>query len=178
MTVSVHDVAREIRRRQPGAGDVKVHKLLYFAQGVHLARAGEPLFRERIEAWSMGPVVADLWRTEKHGGFRPPEQALSSDEMLTVHEVLARYGHLTGKQLIRLTHREGPWVDVTEDPFQTEPSPEITVAAMHYHFEMLLKDEMEEASTSAERLVQAHPHYRLGVPPADASLRSAIDALR
>lgn len=178
MPVSAHDVARELRRRQPGAGDVKIHKLLYFAQGMHLARTGEVLFAERIEAWSMGPVVADLWRTEKRGGFTPPEQALSAHELGTVDEVLARYGHLTGKQLIRLTHAEGPWVDVTEDPWQTEPNPEITAAAMEFHFEQAMKDELREATDAAEQLIETYPHYRFGVPPVDASLRAAIDSLR
>ena len=63
----VADVAAELRKRVIGVGDVKLHKLLFFVQGSHLAWEGTPAFRERSEAWDMGPVVAALWRDEKRG---------------------------------------------------------------------------------------------------------------
>ncbi|KJW07325.1 Panacea domain-containing protein [Orientia tsutsugamushi] len=41
------------------AGDVitqlKLQKLVYFAQGAHLALFDKPLFKEDIEAWENGP---------------------------------------------------------------------------------------------------------------------------
>ena len=53
-------VAAALRARlTPAPGDVKLHKLLYYAQGWHLARTGRPLFPEAVEAWTDGPVVAD-----------------------------------------------------------------------------------------------------------------------
>ncbi len=43
------------------AGDLisnlKLQKLLYYAQGFHLALYDEPLFPEAIEAWTHGPVL-------------------------------------------------------------------------------------------------------------------------
>jgi Protein of unknown function (DUF4065) len=62
--LSAHDVARELRQRLPYAGDVKIHKLAYYCQGWHVAWTGEPMFREAVEAWTNGPVVAhgsQLW---------------------------------------------------------------------------------------------------------------------
>ena len=59
-------VAGEVRRRKPGIGKVKLHKLLYYVQGYHLAWEGCPAFTEDIEAWEMGPVVAGLWSDEKY----------------------------------------------------------------------------------------------------------------
>jgi uncharacterized phage-associated protein len=38
----------------------KLHKLLYYCQGHHLATFGLPLFDESISAWDMGPVVGTL----------------------------------------------------------------------------------------------------------------------
>src|SRR5262249_9440233 len=76
LVVSAHDVARELRQRLPHAGDVKIHKLLYYCQGWHLARYGDPLFNEPVEAWANGPVVADLWRDEKYHQPAPAPQGL------------------------------------------------------------------------------------------------------
>ncbi|MDB6118895.1 MAG: putative prophage protein, partial [Verrucomicrobiaceae bacterium] len=48
------------------AGDVisnlKLQKLLYYAQGFHLALTGAPLFEEDIQAWVHGPVVREVWQ--------------------------------------------------------------------------------------------------------------------
>jgi uncharacterized phage-associated protein len=44
-------------------GDVsnmKLQKLLYFAQGRFLAQNGIPLFDNPIEAWNHGPVVREV----------------------------------------------------------------------------------------------------------------------
>ena len=49
------DVAAELRRRLPGIGAKKLHKLLYYCQGHHLADIRHPLFIESIAAWDMGP---------------------------------------------------------------------------------------------------------------------------
>lgn len=120
-TVSAHDVAREIRDRLPSVGRVKVHKLLYYCQGWHLTWTGKPLFREPIEAWSNGPVIADFWADEQHDRGVPPPQTLSAEQQSIVDYVLERYGRMTGKQLITMTHSEDPWRDVSEseDPWVT-----------------------------------------------------------
>ncbi len=38
--------------------NLRVQKLLYYAQGHYLAAKGIPLFDEAIQAWSHGPVSA------------------------------------------------------------------------------------------------------------------------
>ena len=47
------------------AGDLisnlKLQKLVYYAQGFHLAISGEPLFDEKIMAWEHGPVIPQLY---------------------------------------------------------------------------------------------------------------------
>ena len=37
--------------------NLKLNKLLYFAQGVSLARTDKTLFEESIEAWKLGTVI-------------------------------------------------------------------------------------------------------------------------
>jgi uncharacterized phage-associated protein len=108
---SAQRVAFELRKRLPGVGTKKVHKLLYYCQGHHLATFGRPLFVESISAWDMGPVVGAFWYAEKDGSPGPGE-AISDEAVLnTIGYVVSRYGNLTGGDLERLTHAEDPWRD-------------------------------------------------------------------
>jgi uncharacterized phage-associated protein len=109
VVLSAHDVAEELRRRLPGLPTKKMHKLLYYCQGHHVATFGQPLFAERLEAWDMGPVVGALWRDENYGLEPPPRQALDEAALNTVGFVVSRYGRLNGYQLQILTHGEPPW---------------------------------------------------------------------
>jgi uncharacterized phage-associated protein len=109
MTASAHDVATAFRERLPDLGVKKLHKLLYYGQGHHLATFGRPLFSESIRAWDMGPVVAELWRDEDRGEPRPEPHTLGEAELNTIGYVASQYGRLNGSQLERLTHTEQPW---------------------------------------------------------------------
>jgi uncharacterized phage-associated protein len=113
MAVSARDVAAALRERLPDLGTLKLHKLLYYCQGHHLATFGRPLFAETISAWDKGPVVGSLWWEERNDV--PPDDVqtartpLGEAELNTVGYVVSRYGSLTGKDLEHLTHSESPW---------------------------------------------------------------------
>lgn len=109
MPVSAHDVAAVLRVRQPGVPIKKLHKLLYYCQGHHLAACGEPLFNESVMAWDMGPVVGSLWCGERNGEVHEPTAELTEAQLNTIGYVLSRYGALTGRDLENLTHGEPPW---------------------------------------------------------------------
>jgi uncharacterized phage-associated protein len=109
MTASAHDVATALRERLPGLPTVKLHKLLYYCQGHHLAAFGEKLFHERISAWDMGPVVGELWRAEQHGEAPQAGTGMAEAQLNTIGYVVSRYGELTGRELEILTHGESPW---------------------------------------------------------------------
>lgn len=110
MAVSARDVAAVLRDRLPGLPTKKLHKLLYYCQGHHLAAFGTPLFSEAISAWDMGPVVGQLWGEEKHENSPVPlPRELGEAELNTIGYVLSRYGALSGADLERLTHSESPW---------------------------------------------------------------------
>lgn len=112
-SVSAHQVARQLRQRLPGLGTKKLHKLLYYCQGHHLASVGTPLFHETISAWDMGPVVGQLWHNEDSGTTSATalEGRLTERELNTVGYVVRHYGALSGNELERLTHSEDPWSD-------------------------------------------------------------------
>lgn len=109
MTLSARDVAVALRDRLPGLPTKKLHKLLYYCQGHHLAAFDEPLFSETISAWDMGPVVGTLWYAEKQGDVPRVHREMDEAQLNTVGYVLSRYGALTGKDLENLTHSEEPW---------------------------------------------------------------------
>ena len=104
MALSAHDVAAELRDRLPGLPKKKLHKLLYYCQGHHLAVFDEPMFREAVMAWDMGPVVGQLWRAEDDAGPRGRRQEVPERELNTIGYVVSRYGGLTGADLEILSH--------------------------------------------------------------------------
>lgn len=128
MAVRASDVAAEIRRRVPGVGTKKLHKLLYYCQGHHLASFGLPIFRESLSAWDIGPVVGRLWWSEKAGSeqAQAPAAAINDEAVLnTVGYVISRYGRLSVRDLEHMTHAEDPWQRANElrDPGESERIP-------------------------------------------------------
>lgn len=103
--------------------NLKLNKLCYYAQGWHLAKFGEPLFKENIEAWDYGPLIREVYYTYRVCGKEPiQEPATDFDESELPREVLSllsevyiNYGKYTSAALIDLTHRAGtPWRQVYE----------------------------------------------------------------
>jgi uncharacterized phage-associated protein len=108
--VSAHDVAWQLRLLLPGVAVKKLHTLLYYCQGHHLAHFEQPLFVEPVMAWDMGPVVANLWKVEKDDLPLPEPIPLDNGQLNTVAYVVSRYGRLTRHDLELLTHAEAPWL--------------------------------------------------------------------
>ena len=63
--------------------NLKLNKLLYYAQGAYLARTGKPLFENRIEAWDLGPVVPEVYHKYKVCGKNPIASEGDSVNQLT-----------------------------------------------------------------------------------------------
>jgi len=105
------------------AGDnitnLKIQKLLYYAQGAHLAIHGVSLFQEKIEAWTHGPVVPDVYHELKKFGSTSIQvdgmcdafDRLNEKEQSVVNEVYDVYGQYSAWKLRDMTHQEPPWVD-------------------------------------------------------------------
>ena len=115
MAVPAADVAAELRRRLGDVPTKKLHKLLYYCQGHHVAATGRQLFSETISAWDMGPVVGSLWYDERDRGPSDGSDRLSEGALNTIGYVISRYGRLTGRDLEHLTHAETPWLRANRD---------------------------------------------------------------
>lgn len=103
-----------------GVGDLisnlKLQKLVYYAQGLHLALYNKPLFNENIEAWQYGPVVPELYFHYKDfgSGAIPIPTSVDFDKYDSetkefLNEVYAVYGQFSAFKLSRMTHEEPPW---------------------------------------------------------------------
>src|ERR1044071_4359251 len=99
--ISALRAARYILRRMHDSGEpisnLKLQKLLYYAQGWHLALRNEPLFHERIEAWVHGPAVPPVYGHFKKWSWQPiewdPGKAdLPASAKRHLDVVLERYG--------------------------------------------------------------------------------------
>jgi uncharacterized phage-associated protein len=100
------------------AGDsitnLKLQKLVYYAQAWTVALLNRPLFGEDVEAWAHGPVVDPVYQEYKgfQYGTLPRSRRRSEfapQELVVLQDVLAIYGEHSAKFLKKLTHEEEPW---------------------------------------------------------------------
>jgi uncharacterized phage-associated protein len=178
VAVSAHVIAAELRRRLPGLGTKKQHKLLYYCQGYHLATFGEPLFRESVSAWDMGPVVGQLWYEERQGQSPMELEDLDEAQLNTIGYVVSRYGALSGADLEHLTHSESPWRDADRDRRPRE-SVKIPLDSIRAYFQSADEDESDEATPPPDS--HAVRTWLKGVDPDHATTglpRDSIEDLR
>lgn len=180
--VPAHAVVAALRARSPGLGVKKAHKLLYYCQGHHLAAFGEPLFAERISAWDMGPVVGQVWYTEKNGQAPVDLAELDEAALNTVGYVVSRYGALSGGDLERLTHHEPPWEEADQGRAAGTSAP-IAQSAIERFFRAapVVDDEAPALEPDAVSELVEGAIERRGAPssPDDLDrLRARIEGLR
>ena len=101
--------------------NLKMQKLVYYAQGFHLAVYDTPLFQEEIQAWLHGPVIPVLYSHYKPYGSAaiplPSEVDFDNYDANTrdlLDDVYNVYGQYSAWKLRDLTHQEPPWVDAAK----------------------------------------------------------------
>lgn len=94
---------------------LKLQKLLYFAQGCYAAMEGHPLFKEKIYAWTHGPVVASLYSDFKsygdHGIDKYNKVCIDKHTEAILEEVYRVFGQYSAWALREITHEQAPWKD-------------------------------------------------------------------
>jgi len=94
--------------------NLKLQKLVYYAQAWHLALKDAALFPEPIEAWVHGPVIPTLYGRFKQFGWKaitdePQSPSFTNGTAKHLEEVFSVYGHFSAWDLERMTHQEEPW---------------------------------------------------------------------
>lgn len=121
--VREHEATNDDYEVYEGITHLKLQKLLYYAQGVFLAITGKRLFKEQIEAWQHGPVVAKVYDEYKKFGrdnilievdanvedvIRNIEGNVEVSNILNM--VYDNFAIYTAWQLREMSHvKNGPW---------------------------------------------------------------------
>lgn len=94
--------------------NLKLQKLVYYAQAWYLAINKKSLFDEDFEAWIHGPVIPELYQQYKQFGWRPidkeVEPKLPEDVREFLKEVADEYFACDAYELEQMTHLESPWI--------------------------------------------------------------------
>lgn len=102
-----------------GVSPLKLQKLLYYSQVWSFVTKGDYLFQDDIKGWIYGPVVPDIWYRFRfmrrsdiipaNNHFYDLKDSLDSQTTSFLGEIWNSYGHLSGADLVDLTHEELPW---------------------------------------------------------------------
>ncbi|HEX8905077.1 MAG TPA: type II toxin-antitoxin system antitoxin SocA domain-containing protein [Longimicrobiaceae bacterium] len=140
--VADHLIALAHQRGEP-INDMQLQKLLYYAQAWHLALYDEPLFPEKFQAWSTGPVIPDLyWRNDQHGNQPLPLPCavpeLPARTLEFLDELSGRYFGLSMWDLHFMVVREKPYLNARAGVDLHEPcTAEIDEGDMRSYFREL-----------------------------------------
>lgn len=144
--VSVFDAAAYVMSKVKECTTMKLHKLLYYCQAWTLVWDERPLFHEKIEAWTNGPVIRDLFAFHK-GMFTIKESdltigneiSLSEHQKENINDVLNFYGEKSSQWLIDQTHMETPWIEARKGLSQTERGNRVISLDSMYQYYSSLK---------------------------------------
>ena len=98
--------------------NLKLQKLVYYAQGLFMAVHGKRLFSDKIEAWAYGPVVPELYyhykeyqskgiRTDKN--FNP--SIIDKETKNFLDEIYEAFGQYSAISLMNLAHSDRCWIE-------------------------------------------------------------------
>jgi uncharacterized phage-associated protein len=132
-TIQVVDsmlLSEYILQRGGAMSHLKLQKILYYIQALHLAYFEHQIIEDDFQAWLHGPVsrkvydgIKDLsiiyteiafdesqWDKSQTPDIQI-ESLLTGDQKELVDEVIDKYCKLTSSQLENLSHSESPWID-------------------------------------------------------------------
>jgi len=98
--------------------NLKLQKLVYYAQGLYMAVNGKPLFSDKIEAWTYGPVVPELYQHYKkynsngiHADKNFNPSIINEKTKKFLDEIYEAFGQFSAIGLMNLTHSDQCWID-------------------------------------------------------------------
>lgn len=141
--------------------NLKLQKLVYYAQSWSLAYHNKTMFNSRLEAWVHGPVIAELYQQYKDCGYCCIQPVDDFDETLLVEQeksildmVWKVYGKYDAKCLERLTHEEDPWMIARKGLAITERSTmPISTEVMRTFYQSIIKDHQIETTHDLNKYV-------------------------
>ncbi len=109
----------ETNQGADGISNLKLQKLLYYAQSAFLALKNIPLFSNDIVAWDHGPVVEEIYHKYKNYGSQDinefEEVYIDKETEKVLTEVYNVFGEYSAWGLRNLTHQEKPWMNTSKN---------------------------------------------------------------
>ncbi|KAA0989827.1 Panacea domain-containing protein [Dyadobacter aurulentus] len=114
--------------------NMKLQKVLYLANGMHLALTEKPLLSDDIQAWRYGPVIPSVYNTFKGWADKPITAPQPSGDLnldANTQSILLDVWNITksvdGIKLANWTHLPGsPWDEAVKRALNTTISPDLT----------------------------------------------------
>jgi len=106
--------------------NLKLQKLLYYAQGCYMAKYGKPLFNDDFLAWAHGPVIKSIYDKYKSNGasgivYDEDYKCNLDDETIDFLKKIDNYfGQYTAWKLRDMTHQELPWMNTRRNDIITK----------------------------------------------------------
>lgn len=95
------------RENNVSIDEMKLHKLLYFAQRESIIQSDEPLFTDEFEAWKYGPVLKEIRIHYKNDDF---DKKYDNKNLKPVMDkVFDEYSHILSWSLSMISHGEESW---------------------------------------------------------------------
>lgn len=117
--------------------NLKLQKILYFVQAEFLVARNTPCFNEKIEAWTFGPVVPDVYyKYRAFGNAHIPcvdmtdSYNITHEDRLLINGIVDACAPYTAPQLTEITRNQSPWLKA----YHTNKSCIISETSIHEFF--------------------------------------------
>lgn len=97
------------RQAKTSIDEMKLHKLLYFAQRESFAITGKQLFDGEFRGWKYGPVCCEIRNAFSPDGIVVDTSPVSDECAYIVNNVVQEYGSIASWKLSELSHKEISW---------------------------------------------------------------------
>lgn len=110
MNVAAHIAHRYFSEYGQQIDEMKLHKLMYFAQRESFIQTNEPLFNATFYGWKYGPILKEIRSAYKDGTFSSviPKKFVK-DCSAILNRIFTDYSEKGSWSLSRLTHGEISW---------------------------------------------------------------------
>ncbi|MBQ6335295.1 MAG: DUF4065 domain-containing protein [Erysipelotrichaceae bacterium] len=102
--------------------NMKLNKLLYYAQGYSLRDNDKPLFYDPVEAWKHGPVISSVYYEYADSGNHiynydsSKLDNINEEDKKLLYKIALNFGKYTASYLRNMTHRPNtPWYQIFDE---------------------------------------------------------------
>ena len=122
--------------------NLKLQKLLYFVQALFIRVKDEVCFKDKIIAWSFGPVVVNVYHAYKYyGGLDITKLkddvniCIDQEHKKVINEVLEKFADTPFYELVDITKHQTPYIEARRrGVLYFDNTPEITIQDIRMFF--------------------------------------------